>query len=104
MVMTVTIAYESDVDRACAILADLTKKQPRIIDEPPSAARVKQLTDHGIELELTVWIKDPHVGEGDLKSDLFKDILKAFRDEAIVIPYPRREVRMIATGATPETL
>jgi small-conductance mechanosensitive channel len=103
MVMTVTIAYESDVDRACSILADLTKKQPRVIDEPASAARVKQLTDHGIELELTVWIKDPHIGEGDLKSDLFKDILKTFREQEIVIPYPRREVRMIATGATPET-
>jgi small-conductance mechanosensitive channel len=103
MVMTVTVAYESDVDRACTVLAELTKKQARVIDQPPSAARVKQLTDHGIELELTIWIKDPHVGEGDLKSDLYKDILKAFREQGITIPYPRRDVRMIATGATPET-
>ena len=103
MVMTVTVSYESDVERACSILGELTKKQPRIIDEPASAARVKQLTDHGIELELTVWIKDPHVGEGDLKSDLFKDILRAFREQGIVIPYPRREVRILATAEMQET-
>ena len=103
MVMTVTISYESDVERACSILAELTRKQPRVIDEPASAARVKQLTEHGIELELTVWIRDPQVGEGDLKSDLFKDILKTFREQGIVIPYPRREVRMLATAEMQET-
>ncbi|HUQ28972.1 MAG TPA: mechanosensitive ion channel domain-containing protein [Usitatibacter sp.] len=103
MVMTVTISYESDVDRACEILGELAKSQPRVIDQPPSAARVRQLTDHGIELELTVWIKDPHVGEGDLKSDLFKAMLRAFREQGIVIPYPRREVRMLATGEMQET-
>jgi small-conductance mechanosensitive channel len=65
-------------------------------------ARVKQLSDHGVELELTVWISDPAVGEGDLKSELLKDVLKAYRAEGIEIPYPRREVRMIATAATGE--
>jgi small-conductance mechanosensitive channel len=74
-----------------------------VIDEPASAARVKQLTEHGVELELTVWIKDPQVGEGDLKSDLLKDVLKSFREQGIVIPYPRREVRMLATAETKET-
>ena len=103
MVMTVTISYESDVERACAILAELTRKQPRVIEEPASTARIKQLTEHGVELELTIWIKDPHVGEGDLKSDLLKDILKTFRAQGIVIPYPRREVRMLATPETQET-
>ena len=103
MVMTVTVSYESDVGRACAILAELAKKQERVIAEPPSAARVKQLTEHGVELELTVWIKDPNIGEGDLKSDLLKDVLRTFSAEGIVIPYPRREVRILATAETQET-
>jgi small-conductance mechanosensitive channel len=102
LVMTVTVSYESNVERACELLAQLARKHKRVIDEPAAVARVKQLSDHGVELELTVWISDPAVGEGDLKSELLKDVLKAYRAESIEIPYPRREVRMIATAATGE--
>jgi small-conductance mechanosensitive channel len=102
LVMTVTVSYESNVERACELLAQLARKHKRVIDEPAAVARVKQLSDHGVELELTVWISDPAVGEGDLKSELLKDVLKAYRAEGIEIPYPRREVRMIATAATGE--
>ena len=52
------------------------------------------------EIGLTVWIADPAVGEGDLKSELLKDVLRAFRAEGIEIAYPRRDVRMITTPET----
>jgi small-conductance mechanosensitive channel len=100
LVQSVWISYESDVDKACDLLADIARRQARVIEEPPASARVKQLGDHGIELELTVWISDPALGEGELKSGLLKDILRAFKEHGIEIPYPRRDVRLIATAAT----
>ena len=100
MVIGVTVSYDSDVDRACAILAEVARRQKRVIADPPVAARVKQFTEHGIELELTVWISDPLVGEGDLKSELLRDVLKTYRAEGVEIPYPRRDIRMIATPET----
>jgi small-conductance mechanosensitive channel len=102
LVIGVTVSYESDVERACEILAELAKKHGRVIADPPAIARVKQLTEHGVDLELTVWISDPAVGEGDLRSELLKEVLRAYRGAGIAIPYPRREVRMIATAETPE--
>jgi small-conductance mechanosensitive channel len=102
LVQSVWISYESDVELACALLAEIARRQSRVIEEPAASARVKQLGEHGIELELTVWIGDPAVGEGDLKSSLFKDILRTFKSNGIEIPYPRRDVRMIATAATPK--
>jgi small-conductance mechanosensitive channel len=104
LVQSVWITYESDVDKACLLLAEIAKRQARVIEDPPAAARVKQLGDNGIELELTVWISDPAVGEGDLKSSLFKDILKTFKAQGVEIPYPRRDIRVIATAATAKTL
>jgi small-conductance mechanosensitive channel len=97
LVMGVTVSYDSDVDSALRLLCEVAKRQGRVIADPPAQARVKQLTDHGVELELTVWISDPQVGEGELKSDILKDVLKSFRTAAIAIPYPRREIRMINT-------
>jgi small-conductance mechanosensitive channel len=100
MVVAVTVSYDSDIERACAILVEAAQRRPRVIPEPASAARVKNLSERGVELELTVWIDDPVVGEGELRSELLMDILKAFRSAAIEIPYPHREVHL---RATPET-
>ena len=48
LVTSVTVSYDSDVDKALAILAEAAKRQARVIADPPVAARVKQLTDHGV--------------------------------------------------------
>ena len=88
------------MERACALLGELARKHPRVIADPEAAARVKQLTGLGVEIELTVWIADPAVGEGDMKSELLKEVLKAFGAEGIEIPYPRRDVRLLATPVT----
>lgn len=98
IVLQVAVSYESDVERACVVLAEIARRQRRVIADPPPMARVRQLSDQGVQLELTVWISDPAAGEGDLRSDLLKDVLRTFRAEAIAIPYPRRDVHMIATG------
>jgi small-conductance mechanosensitive channel len=104
VVLATFVSYESDVQKACDLLIEFAHGHKRVIPDPPPTARVKQLGDNGVELELTVWIKDPAVGEADLKSALFKDILRGFKAAGIEIPYPHREIRMIATGATDKAL
>ena len=101
VVIPVTVAYESDVQKACDLLAQIARRHKRVIEDPPSAARVKQLSQAGVEIELTVWIADPSVGEGDLRSDILKEVIEAYRKAGIPIPYARREVRVIATPETP---
>jgi len=103
MVVPVTISYESDVDAACRLLLEAARSQARVIPDPPAVARVRGFRDLGIDLELTVWIGDPVLGEGDLRSDISRAILRAFRDGKIEIPYPRRDVRLLATPETKET-
>jgi len=97
-----TVSYDSDVDRACAILLELAKKQPRVLADPAPSARIRQLGERGIELELTVWISDPVNGDGDIRGDVLRGALTAFRAEGIAIPYPRREVYLNATPETPK--
>ena len=104
VVLAVTVSYESDLERACELLVEAARGQSRVIADPPTAARVKAFRDQGIDLELTVWISDPALGEGDLRSELYKAILKAFRAEGIDIPYPRRDVRLLATAETKQSL
>jgi small-conductance mechanosensitive channel len=98
----VSIAYDSDVDRAIGLLEEIARHHPRLVEDPPPRARVERLAESGIDLKLTAWIGDPGAGEGDLRSDVLREILRTFKAHAIAIPYPTRDVRLIATGATAE--
>jgi small-conductance mechanosensitive channel len=102
VVVNVSVSYESDVERACEVLLECARRQKRVITDPPAVAFVKELADSGVNLSLSVWISDPAKGDGTLRSQLLLDILRSFKAEGIEIPYPRRDVRVIATPATPE--
>jgi small-conductance mechanosensitive channel len=56
--------------------------------------------ENGIDLELAVWINDPENGQGNLKSALNVSIWKAFQTNGIKIPFPQREVRLLASAPT----
>jgi small-conductance mechanosensitive channel len=100
VVVNVSVAHDSDVPKACELLLEFAHSHKRIIPDPAPTARVKQITELGVDLELTVWIKDPAVGDADVKSALYLDILKGFKAHAIEIPYPHRVVHLIATAET----
>jgi small-conductance mechanosensitive channel len=102
VVIPVSVAYESDAARACALLLQVAQRHSRVLAEPGPAALVKGFGDNGIDLSLVVWIADPAVGEGRLRSDLLLDVLATFQANGVGIPYPRRDVRILPTLETEE--
>ncbi len=101
IVIPVRVTYESDVDLACELLLTAAGGQGRIIDDPPPTARVKALADLGVEIELTVWVLDPAVGDGDLRSEILLRVIRTFRDQGVVLA--RRDLRPPATAETGES-
>ena len=93
--LRVQIAYNSDVDKAMAILVELAQGQSRVIEDPAPMAFLISLDDSGVTLELGFWIADPQNGSLDIRSNINRAILKRFAEENIEIPYPQREVRVV---------
>jgi small-conductance mechanosensitive channel len=94
----VQVSYDSDVDKALALLLDVAAREPQVLrEERPPAALVLALNDNGVALELGVWISDPHI-QGGLRSSLYRGVLRAFAENGIRIPAPRRDVRIEATA------
>jgi small-conductance mechanosensitive channel len=89
------------------LMTELAAREPRVLRGALAPiVNVLQFGDNGIALELVVWINDPEMGQGNLRSALNIGIWKAFRDNGIRIPYPQREVRIIGqppggNGETP---
>jgi small-conductance mechanosensitive channel len=92
----VQISYDSDLELAMRLMTELAAKEPRVLQGALApVVNVVQFAENGIALELALWINDPELGQGPLKSALNIGIWKAFRDNGIRIPYPQREVRII---------
>ena len=90
----VQVSYDADLDAVARILEDVAREHRRVLSEPAPRVLVKELADSGINLELGVWIDDPEDGIGNVRSDLYFELLRRFRTEGIEIPYPQRELRM----------
>lgn len=92
----VSISYNNDPEQAMAILLDAVRANARVIDDPAPTARLMNFGDNGIELELRVWIQDPEAGIANVRSDVNVAIWRAFKAAGIGIPYPQRDVHLIA--------
>lgn len=97
----VQISYDSDLDMAMQVMTEAAQSETRVLREPnPPVVLILRFAESGIELELAVWIKDPENGQNNLRSALYLRIWRNFRARGIKIPYPQREVRLIA-GVVP---
>ena len=90
----VQVSYDSDVEKALELLQDVAMQESQVMrGERKPASFVLSLGENGVMLELGVWINDPHI-QGGLRSALYRRVLKAFAENGIRIPYPRRDVRV----------
>jgi len=93
--LPVQVSYDSDLERAMAILAAAAKAQARVLAEPAPVVLLKDFADSGINLELAFWVADPQAGVGILRSDINLAIWRDFKQAGIAIPFPQREVRIL---------
>lgn len=97
----VTIAYDSDLDKAIALIEQEVARHPKYCDPrspqekeegvPEVIVRVTDFKDSGIELRATVYSNDNSTCFIML-SDLRIAIKQRFDEEGIEMPYPKRDV------------
>jgi small-conductance mechanosensitive channel len=100
VVVKVSVAYASDVDRTLGILVQAAHAQPRVLADPAPAAFITGFGADGIDLEVGFWIRDPEEGTLEVRSAISRLLLQRFKEENIEIPFPQRDVRI--SGLPPE--
>jgi small-conductance mechanosensitive channel len=85
----IAISYNSDIDKARAILLDLAGKHPKA--EKMSGCPLMQLGATGVVLSLDVWCADALTAI-TLRSDLLEQAVKRFAVEGIGIPFAQTTV------------
>jgi small conductance mechanosensitive channel len=97
----VRVAYDADLDRALATLRELLQRNPRVLKDPAPLIRVIQLADSFVIIGVCPWVKVPDFGPAS--GEISEAVVQAFRARGIVIPPPRRDVRLLG-NATPGEL
>ncbi len=92
--LAVGVAYDTDLNRALAAIRDLLRDNPKVLQDPEPVIRVAQLGDSSINVAVKPWVNVPEYGAAT--GEIAKAIVEAFRTQDIAIPFPQREVRLLA--------
>ena len=90
------IPYSVSIDKARSVLLAAASSVDGICAKPTPVVAVKELGDHGVELYVRAWIKDPS-REPALRFALTEACRNALGKARIEIPFPQQEVRVIGT-------
>ncbi|MFM5918060.1 MAG: mechanosensitive ion channel family protein [Novosphingobium sp.] len=74
----VPVAYGSSLELAERLMLEVACGHKRVQAEPAPQAWLASFGEKAILFELRLWIKDPEIGTGGLRSDLLKAIWQAF--------------------------
>lgn len=95
--LDVGVTYETDLDRAMAVLAEVVAAHPNYLDvrseaekaggAPLVSVRVQELGDSAVVLRAMLWGKDNGTTAG-MRFDLQRDVKKAFDAAGIAMAYP----------------
>ena len=89
----VGVAYGSDIDQVRAVLVDVARAHPLLVDDPAPRVRFRGFGDSSLDLELLGWIEEP-ILRGKALDRLHTEVYKRFQAEGIEIPFPQRDVHL----------
>lgn len=93
----VKVSYESDLDLAMKVLEEIGRTHERTIrDDTAVDVIIKSFGESGIDLLLALWVDNPEEGAAQLQSEIYHEIWQRFKANNIQIPYPQRDVRIVA--------
>ncbi len=90
----VGVSYNSDLDMVRDVLLDIAKRNEHVLPDPPPGAIVTGFGDNSVNISLRVSTTTMTDRTGYLKSDLFMEIFRVFREKKIEMPFPQQDVHV----------
>ncbi len=92
----VGIGYDDDIDVAVKAILEEVGKDPRVLADPAPSVRITDLGDNAVGLQVRPWVATKDLWQA--KADLHQTVKRALDDAGCSIPYPQRDVHMIAAA------
>ncbi|MEO9475898.1 MAG: mechanosensitive ion channel domain-containing protein [Cyclobacteriaceae bacterium] len=92
----VGVSYKEDPEKIKKILLEVAKANPHVLDTPNASVFFVEYGDSSLNFELGVWTATHTDKPQVLKSDLYYEIFRRFKEENVEIPFPQRDIHIIS--------
>ncbi|MGD0401720.1 MAG: mechanosensitive ion channel domain-containing protein [Candidatus Acidiferrales bacterium] len=101
------VSYDSDLDAVRELLLEIAKRNKHVLPEPEALVMVTGFGDNSVNINLRVstTTTTDRAGMrrndvGLLKSDLYMEIFRVFREKKIEMPFPQQDVHVRSIDAS----
>ncbi len=92
--LPVGVSYEADPEFVRDLLVQVAESHPGVLKSPKPTVLFEGFGESSLNFSLQVWTREYTARPGMLCSELNYRISKKFREHAIEIPFPQREIRI----------
>jgi len=96
IVIEVGVSYQSDIEHARLVLLRVVRRHPEILKDPAPTVVFDGFLDSSLRLVARVFLSDLD-NRLTVTHELHSQILRAFRDAKIDIPFPQRDLHIRST-------
>ncbi|MDE1917849.1 MAG: mechanosensitive ion channel [Sphingomonadales bacterium] len=90
----VGIGYSSDLALAQRLMIEAATAAARVLPQPAPSVWLKGFGDNSVDHDILLWIADPELGVGNVRSDVLNRVWKLFAEHGIEIPFPQRDIHV----------
>lgn len=90
----VGVSYQEDPEKIKRILLEIAFANPGVLKTPEPDVLFNDYGDSSINFNLRVWTSEYVNKPKVLRSQLYYEIFRRFREEEIEIPYPQRDIHL----------
>lgn len=99
--MKVGVSYNEDPELIRRLLIDIALKHEGVLSTPEPIVVFEGFGDSSLDFTLMVWTRDYIARARLLKSDLYFEIFRAFKERNIEIPFPQRDLHLRSSFEKP---
>jgi len=94
---TVGIAYDSDPDRAIAVIRKALENTEKVSKEKAPLIGIEDFADSSVNIGIRFWAPTHYYYDTRYRAN--SAIFAALKDAGITIPFPQREIRILGEGS-----
>jgi small conductance mechanosensitive channel len=93
----VGVAYDTDLAAAFAVIDDVLKRNPSVLQDPAPIVQTARLSQWSVDIAVKPWVAVPDYVRAT--GEINRQVLAALREREISIPVPQHEVRLIEAAS-----
>ncbi len=97
----VGVSYKEDPENIKRILMEVAEKEEGVLDSPKPDVIFDDFGESSLNFSLRIWTNSYITAPGNLKSNLYFEIFKKFKENNIEIPFPQRDLHFIQQSLNP---